>query len=197
MADILPRLLIRTPAGWSVGGVIAFEVVRQLMSAGIIVKGLILIDSPHPHTSTPLTDDLIDFVFSTRAAGSSRTAELARTQMKHATRALVAYNPDKSPAQSYMPQKTAYLRSREAFKPGDLIVQDRFLSDRDDTVSMCAGWESALGHAPMIMDIPGNHFEPFEPHHVSLCLPAISVLLADAFAGQRSFFATFGRFGVF
>lgn len=153
--------------GWSVGGVIAFEVARHLMLSGVSIEGVILIDSPHPYTSTPLTDDIIDCAFSKHAVTGSRAVELAKTQMKHATRALVLYDPDNSPALSSNLTKAVMLRSREAFMPAGTIVADKFLSDRDDSNVLCAGWERALGYAPTVLDIPGNHFEPFEPQYVS------------------------------
>lgn len=153
--------------GWSVGGVIAFEVARHLMMSGVSIEGLILIDSPHPYTSTPLTSDIIDSAFAKHTSSSSRAVELAKTQMKHATRALVLYDPDHSPALSSNVPKAVMLRSREAFMPSGTVVEDKFLSDRDDSSVLYAGWERALGYAPTVLNIPGNHFEPFEPQYVS------------------------------
>ncbi|KAI0685572.1 beta-ketoacyl synthase [Cytidiella melzeri] len=150
--------------GWSVGGVIAFEVARQLMSLGVGVDGLVLIDSPHPHTSAPLSDDVISSAFSKHP--SSIALELVKAQMKHATRALVAYDPASSPAQGFTPRKAVMLRSRNPFVPAGGKLSDEFLSDRDDSSVTRAGWEIVLGYDIAVLDIPGDHFEPFEPCNV-------------------------------
>lgn len=45
-------------AGWSAGGVIAFEMVNQLVKAGDVVENLIIIDAPCPVTIEPLPRSL-------------------------------------------------------------------------------------------------------------------------------------------
>jgi iterative type I PKS product template protein len=48
--------------GWSVGGVYAYEAARQLVQAGEIVSGLILIDSPCPKRLPPMSLETIDLL---------------------------------------------------------------------------------------------------------------------------------------
>lgn len=160
-------------AGWSIGGVLAFEVARQLIASGVRVPGVLLIDSPHPQTTTPLSDDVINAAFTTNKSSPSRAMELARTQIQFATRSLVEYDPSTSPAKNARPPKAVMLRSREAFrvKTTDLTSQsDAFLAERSDPATMVAEWESILGCKVPVLDIPGNHFEPFDPRHVSPAL---------------------------
>jgi hypothetical protein len=45
-------------AGWSAGGVIAFEIVNQLIKAGEVVEHVVFIDSPCPVTIEPLPKGL-------------------------------------------------------------------------------------------------------------------------------------------
>ncbi|SPQ22247.1 190496d0-b581-4049-948e-f857bac8ae96 [Thermothielavioides terrestris] len=45
-------------SGWSAGGVIAYEIVYQLVQAGETVENLIIIDAPCPHTIEPLPQGL-------------------------------------------------------------------------------------------------------------------------------------------
>ena len=153
-------------SGWSIGGVIAFEVARQLIASGVQVPALVLIDSPHPRTTTPLSNDVINAAFS--HSTKSRAVDLARTQIQFATQALVNYNPDSSPAKDVTPPRAVMLRSREGFAMAKGNSQsDSFLADRRDPATMVAEWEAALGSKVPVLDIPGNHFEPFEPKNVS------------------------------
>jgi thioesterase domain-containing protein len=155
--------------GWSIGGAIAFEVARQLIASGISVPGLVLIDSPHPETTTPLSVDVLNTAFSTKKS-SSRVVELARSSIQYATAALVEYNPSSSPAHNILPRKAVMLRSCEAFNVKGLnpsSQSDAFLTERSDPATVIQGWEKLLGTTVPVLDIPGNHFEPFDPRYVS------------------------------
>ena len=48
------------PAGWSFGGVIAFEIAQILVVRGLKVQGVALIDSPFPSAPPLLSDILIE-----------------------------------------------------------------------------------------------------------------------------------------
>lgn len=152
--------------GWSFGGVIAFEVARQLIASGVHVPGVVLIDSPHPRTHTPLSDEVLKAAFSQSI--KTRAMELARTQMQHAMEALVNYDHNLSPAKHVLPSKAVMLRSRDGFHPAKSISQsDVFLAERSDPTTIVAEWEDILGCRVPVLDIPGNHFEPFESRYVS------------------------------
>ena len=164
--------------GWSIGGVIAFEVARRLIASGVNVPGLVLIDSPHPDTDTPLSNDVLDAAFSTRG-NPSRAVELSRSSIQHATAALVKYDPSSSPAKHASPKKAVMLRSREPFRvksTNPKSQSDAFLAERRDPTTIIAGWESILGTKVPVLDIPGNHFEPFDPRHVSCSSCFMSVI---------------------
>ncbi|KAI0343639.1 ketoacyl-synt-domain-containing protein [Trametopsis cervina] len=148
--------------GWSVGGVIAYEVARHLMASGTVVDGIVLIDSPHPDTTTPLSDAVIASAFAKHP--KSHAIDLAKMQMQHATAALVEYDATRSPVRNFSPSKCVLLRSREAFSPAQ---SDAFLGERSDPAAAVRGWEGILGYRVPLIDIPGNHFEPFEPPNVS------------------------------
>lgn len=60
------------------------------------------------------------------------------------------------------------LRSKEAFRVSGLEVSDEFLSDRGDSSVTLKGWKEVVGGDIPVLDIPGNHFEPFEPRFVSI-----------------------------
>lgn len=92
--------------------------------------------------------------------------------MRHNTHALVVYDPDSSPARMYAPPKTIMLRAHEAFVTADGTPLDEFLSDRRDVTTMSKGWEDVLGYSLVTLDIPGNHFEPFNPCYVGRAVPS-------------------------
>lgn len=50
-------------AGWSFGGLVAFEALRRLLHAGTFGQGLILIDAPFPVDHSPLPQELISHHF--------------------------------------------------------------------------------------------------------------------------------------
>ncbi|KAI0919364.1 Type I Iterative Polyketide synthase (PKS) [Taiwanofungus camphoratus] len=162
--------------GWSFGGVLAFEVGRQLIDAGVRVPGIVLIDSPHPLTRSPLPPSLIDSVIGEKGSGN-RLTQLVRTQMRHATQALVQYDPSQSPACHVMPKKAVMLRSREGFPLAKVETESAsFLADRNDPAKSVVEWEKVLGTAVPVLDIPGNHFEPFEAKNI----PTVSQKLKEA-----------------
>ncbi|GBE80926.1 Orsellinic acid synthase [Sparassis crispa] len=154
--------------GWSFGGVLAFEVARQLIRSGIRVPGIVLIDSPHPLTKSPLPDSLIENVIGGKGS-TNKLTELVRAQMRHATRALISYDLSQSPASGVLPPKAVMLRSQEAFSlPSVETESAAFLAERGDPASSVAQWEKVLGVSVPVIDIPGNHFEPFEPRYVGV-----------------------------
>lgn len=144
----------------------------ELMQSGVKVAGVVLIDSPSPFTHSPLPDALIDAVIQSndQAAGGGQQAkliDLARVQMRHSTRSLVAY---KVPAAARVYPRLVMLRCSEAFDtraiPGCGPMP--FLEDRSDPKASVADWERLTGCDVPVLDIPGHHFEPFHAKHVSV-----------------------------
>ena len=69
------------------------------------------------------------------------------------------------------------LRSREAFNVQNVDFPSqsgKFLAERGDPATMVQEWERLLGTKVPVLDIPGNHFEPFDPRYVSI----VSLVLA-------------------
>ncbi|TFY63793.1 hypothetical protein EVJ58_g3045 [Rhodofomes roseus] len=154
--------------GWSFGGVVAFEVARLLIESGHRVEGLLLIDSPHPQISCALPEAVIDAVVNAKVA-NPRHAELMRLQMRFASKALTLYDPARSPACHVEAPRTVMLRSQEAY---DIDMEGCetavFLTDRQDRNKAVEGWQRLLGAMVPIIDIPGNHFQPFEYENVNI-----------------------------
>ena len=149
--------------GWSLGGVIAYEVARRLTVLGTYVHGLILIDSPHPLTDKPLPDAMIDTIF------PGRSGHLARTQMRLSTKALVQYDPFLTPNRHAVLRRIVALRSREGFDmPSSTTPLDSFLQDRSNPRAAVDVWERVTELSIPIIDIPGDHFSVFAAGNVSL-----------------------------
>lgn len=165
--------LISLLLGWSFGGVVAFDMATKLMREGVKVAGVVLIDSPSPFTKTPLPEHLIDSVIRATAPAlsgqQSKVVKLARAQMSFATQALVSYDPRSALSGCQFP-KVVMLRCVDAFAFSEVDKNmpgfDSFLEDRSDERVFIRDWEHLTGRRVPILDIPGNHFEPFAAENV-------------------------------
>ncbi|PUU82892.1 hypothetical protein B9Z19DRAFT_1119995 [Tuber borchii] len=162
--------------GWSYGGVVAFEAGRQLLQAGKKVTGVVLIDSPCPINHQGLPTEVIATVSKSARPGPGsrqKIEQLIKSQFEANTRNLVNYNP----APSEKNPKLILLRSREGFSTRGLNCQPHaWLEDRSDPSAATAGWEELVGSRVHVIDIPGNHFEPFDNKNVH----AVSASLSEA-----------------
>ncbi|KAJ4306093.1 hypothetical protein N0V88_000889 [Collariella sp. IMI 366227] len=87
-------------AGWSAGGVIAYEMVYQLIQAGDEVATLILIDSPCPSTIEPLPQGLHAWFASIGLLGDGNTTKIPEWLLPHfaaSVTALSNYTPEPVP----------------------------------------------------------------------------------------------------
>lgn len=154
--------------GWSYGGVVAFEAARQLISAGVSVRGVVLIDSPPPRNHQALPAAVIAAVARTHggSAARSRIAGLVAAQFENNTRNLIAYRPDLAPG-----PRIVLLRSEDGYSTvGMGCAPHEWLENRADVELATRGWEEITGAKVPVVPIPGNHFEPFERDNVSTLL---------------------------
>lgn len=88
--------------GWSMGGMYAFEVCKQLMALGREIKGLIMIDSPCPKPMPDMPDPTIELMEHTgifigiKRAGQAKETPMPLSMKQHlisCVRALKAYDP--------------------------------------------------------------------------------------------------------
>ena len=155
--------------GWSFGGIIAFEVARQLLNDGVAVKGVVLIDSPNPLNHVPLSDELIDSIVKLSdpsSASSNRISFLVKRQFQMNSQILFNYNPAMGSGPYPQP---VLLRSREDYCPSGGLEVPEWLFRRSDVVdrlSAIAGWEKIVGAPVKCIDIEGNHFQPFQSPYV-------------------------------
>ncbi|KAJ6479893.1 putative polyketide synthase [Mycena vitilis] len=159
--------------GWSFGAVVAYEIALQLTSRGIQVKGILLIDPPSPISSVPLSDSLIDTVIDLdpRMAGSELGA-MVKKQLSMNASMLGKYVPH---ATASVCPPLVLLRSSEGFKPAGVEGIPTWLSDRSDPHTSVAGWQSLAHCSVKVLDIPGNHFQPFRSSNIA----EVSLRIAD------------------
>ena len=163
-------------AGWSFGGVVAFEAAGQLTAAGFHVKGVILIDSPYPRDHQPLPAKVISHILNKAARTSSmknnNTTLHLQAEFKHNAALLSKYSP---PSRSSI--KTIMLRSRDTIDTEGLCgVKYDWLSSQEARDSAIRGWEEIAGGGVQVLEIPGNHFEAFAEKHVSFLSHSFLIL---------------------
>ncbi|KAF8215370.1 hypothetical protein K438DRAFT_1801130 [Mycena galopus ATCC 62051] len=159
--------------GWSFGGVAAYEMALQLTSRGIQVKGILLIDSPSPINHIPLSDALIDTVLELDSrAACSEVTELVKKQFSMNASMLGKYVPH---ATASLCPPLVLLRSSEGFHPEGVTDVPTWLSDRTDPWTSVAGWQSLAHCSVKVLDIPGNHFQPFHSSNIA----ELSLRIAD------------------
>ena len=163
IADVLYAI------GWSFGGIIAFEVARQLLNTGVVVKGVVLVDSPSPLNHVPLSDELIESIVKLgdpNSASSNRMSFLVKQQFQMNSQLLLNYDP--AMGSGPCPQ-LVLLRSRDGYCPSGGPEIPEWLSHRGDRLSTIAGWEKIVGVPVKCIDIEGNHFQPFKSPYVRVC----------------------------
>ncbi|THC89674.1 hypothetical protein EYZ11_010885 [Aspergillus tanneri] len=183
MADAYAREVTATAAGpyllggWSFGGVVAFEVARRLIDQGYSVVGTILIDSPPPVHHQPLSSRIIDAVTGAAKPAVAETAQAIRSLTRRHFRAcaslLGAFTP--APPETRPVPRVFLLRSSQGWK--DLAnpewIENPWLQDRSDPKTAVMGWETVTRSAVPWVDIPGNHFEVFDPVNIDVVSEAI------------------------
>ncbi|EED16360.1 polyketide synthase, putative [Talaromyces stipitatus ATCC 10500] len=152
-----------TLAGWSAGGMYAFEAARQLTQAGETVSKLILIDSPCRSTYEPMPINLLNFlVSSTIFKASNRIVDHFRSTI----RALQNYSPTEIDASRAF---EVFIIWAEKGLSEDLKDAERGNVDWSHGVANWLfkreanagplGWEKLLPGRPIsVTDVAGNHF---------------------------------------
>lgn len=170
--EISQRLLYyiaHDSAGWSFGGVVAFEVARVLRALSLSVKGVILIDSSSPFICTELNADVINHVLDNIKSVDARSRDLCQLQFSMSSRLLSEYKPSLPEEGLAIP--IVFLRSMGGFNPPNLTDVPTWLANRTNADSVISGWDALSGSPIRVIDIPGNHFQPFESENVGVHFP--------------------------
>ncbi|PYI01676.1 BcPKS20, polyketide synthase [Aspergillus sclerotiicarbonarius CBS 121057] len=151
--------------GYSVGGVVAFEVARQLLEEGDIVERLVLIDSAYPSVVPSMPNELVqllDAIDATNCAQplSSAHFTLAREQLRQ-------YRASPLPGPKGLIRDVVLFSAREGVDKQTTVPRpqvrreeqstvDWLLDDRTDDHSTL-GWEDVLQNVRVVRT-DGNHF---------------------------------------
>ncbi|KAI9508881.1 putative polyketide synthase [Russula earlei] len=145
-------------AGWSFGGIIAFEVARHLLKLDVVVKGVVLIDSPSPLNHVPLSDALVDSIVKLNRHSVPGISLLVKRQFQMNSRILLDYDPREGGGPY---PRLVFLSSCENYNPGSGLEVPSWLSSSADRRSAAAEWEAIAGNLIKCIDIPGHHFQVF------------------------------------
>ncbi|KAK8084448.1 hypothetical protein PG997_005719 [Apiospora hydei] len=175
--------------GYSVGGLVAYEMARQLLEDGCAVEKVFLIDTVCPTLATSLPDTLVDFFESigshlgvanedeVRAKNggrllTSRHFTLARRQLsRYKVKSGLPGGQKKRPqfvlfsAREGLDKQSAIARPTLSVE-GERKMAEWFLDDRSDS-SGALGWEEFLGSPVRVERADGNHFSMMTPQMVS------------------------------
>lgn len=163
--------------GWSFGGVLAFEVSRQLQKKGKTVKGVVLIDSPVPIDHEGLPAEVISYVLAKGSGGAgsrsvtSAAAQSARasidTQFKRHANMLQNYHP--GPASQTGPDDVpcVIIRCAQTLDTEKLCgVSYPWLSDSNFSKESVKKWEELTGRHIPVVELECAHFDVFESANI-------------------------------
>jgi len=143
---------------------VAFEVARVLLAGSFSVKGVVLIDSSSPFIRAELNTDIVDYVLGNTKSFDAGSRESCKSQFLKSSRLLSEYKPSLPAEGLVIP--VVFLRSTDAFNPPNLTDVPAWLANRTDAESVVSGWDALSGSPIRMIDIPGNHFQPFESENV-------------------------------
>ncbi|KAG4026289.1 hypothetical protein MFRU_042g00180 [Monilinia fructicola] len=164
-------------AGWSAGGVIAYEVVNQLTKNNEVVDKLILIDTPCPDIIEPLPSSLHKWFASIGLLGDGDPSKIPEWLLPHfasSVQALSTYMPEAIDPKK-VPQVMAIWCEDGVCKLPTDPRPDPFpyghaqflLDNRTDFGPYI--WDKYLGNEKFVTrHMPGNHFSMMHAPHVKL-----------------------------
>lgn len=169
--------------GYSFGGVVAFEMARLLSERGdCLVRGVVLIDAPPPLHHRPLARETVQAAMAAKHVHAAKDRPPEAARFHEAVGALAVRNNLRRAALlgRYRPRRegpmprVVLLRSSEGFSAaGYALPENKWLHDRTDVKTSSGAWEELVGEKVKVIDIPGDHFTPFEPGHIDRTSQAI------------------------
>ncbi|KAI1335917.1 ketoacyl-synt-domain-containing protein [Xylariaceae sp. FL0016] len=171
--------------GWSFGGVLAFEVARQLRDRGHDrprVHGVLLLDSPFPLGHAPLPAAVIAHVAGQISRASASTQASLRAQFERHAAMLQDYEPD-VPSSSSSPGSGIpcfAVHCMRAFDTQKLCgVSYPWLSSVQHRREGVEAWSGLAGRPVPILELDCHHFEVFEAEHIAQTSKCTRLALAE------------------
>lgn len=161
--------------GYSFGGVVAFEIARFLSQRGTNVLGVILIDAPPAFDHIPISRETVELAMQAKHGDDARSrsarvaefeAAIGRLAIRNNLRRAALLGRYRPSPNGWMPP-LVLLRSTEGFNAGGKrLPSNPWLHDRRDPETCVGSWEQLIKRPVPVLDIPGDHFNPFEPGHI-------------------------------
>ncbi len=189
--------------GWSMGGVVAFEMARELERQGQRVELLVLLDSFAPLDEAPLREPDGALLLAGMAMDLARTAGVEPTLRPEALEglsdeeqlALVARHAREagwlppevrdSDLRAWRDVMRANLRAQVAYRPGDyhggpvLLLRAKD-SRREHSVDATHGWSRHVKSRLSVVDVPGDHYGALRAPHVDTVAARLTERLDEA-----------------
>lgn len=163
-------------AGWSFGGVVAFEMARQLRKAGVQVPLLAMFDTgPADIKAIPTTSDAAFHLLIHAVRLDDLATEIMRRPSPERFEAVLARAGERhmvppsfraAEIERMLAVNQAHLESLHLYDfapyPGDMLVfrsEDRPPPADPDRVEDRLGWDSVVEGEISVQPLPGNHFD--------------------------------------
>jgi pyochelin synthetase len=170
--------------GWSVGGIVAFEMAQQLVEQGEEIASVVLIDSGVLYASALLTAlfsrgglkalNVLQLPFATQVAEFRRYSAVA---------GLIPSAADDHVAGLIYRVFAANMRAVLNYRPRSLHARIDLLQASEPIVrgrfEPCREW-TQLGHQVELRMVPGNHLTMVQAPHVELTARAMEAALSEA-----------------
>ncbi|ORY59299.1 polyketide synthase [Pseudomassariella vexata] len=170
-----------TLAGWSAGGILAYEAAQRLVDAGETVEGLMIIDSPNPIGIEKLPPRFYELLSAAGIFGGEGGKGAPAWLVRHflaTVEVLDQWKPGpfrgRAPATSIIWAKQGVIReTNQEPQPGDTREMRWLLEDRKEEVLGYNGWDVLL--AKSIVSVACMD----EAHHFSMVKAPHAAVLAD------------------
>jgi thioesterase domain-containing protein/SAM-dependent methyltransferase len=191
-ARYLADVRTRQPAGpyllggWSMGGLVAYEMAQQLAAEGVTVELLVLIETPVPELVDELPDEaaaltrLLDGVvpLDPDRLRAMPPADRLRYVLAEAERAQVV-PPDQDRAQRLWDVYTTHLAAVRRYRPRPYAGRSLLLRAAETPIAAPDyGWRPLLTGPCEVVEVPGSHESVVWPPHVHRLAEVLRTRLA-------------------
>ncbi|OSM95662.1 non-ribosomal peptide synthetase [Lonsdalea populi] len=186
-------------AGWSFGGVVAYEMACQLVEMGAEVEFIGLLDSANPLTQgITLPDDgedrtrlwwalhpLLEPAAARRISALTETATFDELVKAFQTEAVLPARMSAEQALGYLDHYEGYIRALANWRPKALAVPLHLFRVRDDKPPLL-GWDNVNAPSSIqVIPVAGTHMSMVSRPHVSTLGNALTLALQAIEQGPR------------
>jgi thioesterase domain-containing protein len=153
--------------GWSIGGIVAFEVARQLAVRGQPVDKLVFIDSPRRPWLSPDVDPVLAFVTdAARSLGLPPPADTAH-RLDALARRLAGPTGDVAAFRHDLHRRyevfVANWRMVDGYRPADQLAADALIVCAQDSPNRPMEWADHVKGTVRTLHVTGDHYTCLRP----------------------------------